>query len=147
VLAATKLDAIRPRDIRDLGYPRFGGSAPWVRDRRHRRDELRHGARTGGLIIHSFVLQSLDPPRALCSLSWHRRATPSSKRAHISSSMCWPKVTNALLHTLPDRESIAFATFQFGVGPEGIPILPCVAVQTERRSRCRQVTLSSLSAK
>lgn len=66
---------------------------------------------------------------------WRRRAVRSSSRPQISSSMYGPRATNALLHALPDRESIALERFNSASG--GMAILPSVAAQFERRRLCR----------
>jgi len=99
MLAETKLNPIRPRDTRGFWDPLDG----FVTGVTVVTSRATAGC-TGGVMVHSFALLSLDPPRELVT----GIVEPPRLRgkAHISSSMCWPKAPNALLRTLPDRESI-----------------------------------------
>jgi hypothetical protein len=72
------------------------------------------GFATGVAVVTSHAMAGR--PWGCGACRWRRRAARSSSRPQISSSMCWPKATNALLHTLPDRESIALQRFNSALG-------------------------------
>jgi hypothetical protein len=91
------------------------------------------GFATGVAVVTSHAMAGR--PWGCGACRWRRRAARSSSRPQISSSMCWPKATNALLHTLPDRESIALQRFNSALGWKALR--PSVAAQFERRRLCR----------